>query len=347
MASGIILLTIVGGAIVMNGLVLVAFLKRRALLIKKDIIFVSMAISDILQSVLGYPMEIDRMLRGKDMEDDELCHFIGFSVTFLALVSIGHLSYLAVERCVALKNPYFFRKTVNRWRWQTTTIALIWLYALIFSVAPYTGGPGYARELDKRRCSINWSKRDLGARVYLISLFVFCFLVPIIIMTVCSLISFTELRGLYERSKAVFGRRRSSQATMDAYLANRKHSIMVFIMSTTFIALWIPYAIVSFFATVSSKTIPTELLTIAAVIAKCSTIINPIIYTFMYSGFKRSVKMLFIKEERNLPTKLVGASKVVETIALPRSIKQRCSAPDALDLLHDGNNNTIQKERYQ
>ena len=345
LACGIILLAIVVVAIAMNGLVVVAFLKRRVHLIKRDIILVSMAISDILQSVIGYPMEIDRLLRNEEIKDDTVCHFIGFSVTLLALVSIGHLSYLAVERCLALKNPYFFRKTVNKWRWQFMAIALIWVYGCIFSAAPYTGEPGYARELDKRRCSIDWSKRDTGARAYFYSLFIFCFFFPVVIMAVCSLISFNELKELYERSKVSFGRRRSSQATMEAYLANRKHSVMVLVMAATFITMWTPYAVVCFFVTVSSRRIPIELLTIAAIIAKCSTIANPIIYTFMYSDFKRSVRLLFCKEEEKLTGVLLAASKTAfaaasKTTFVPRIIKKRSSAPDALDILDpDGNNN--------
>jgi len=98
-----------------------------------------------------------------------------------------------------------------------------------------------------------------------------------------------ELRQMQQRASTLFGR--ESKASKDNIRAEKRHTRLAIVMCLVFISTWMPYALLSFWASFFThihKT-PIFLGTTCAIIAKSSTIFNPIIYTIMHKRFRYSL----------------------------------------------------------
>ncbi|EDO27604.1 predicted protein, partial [Nematostella vectensis] len=73
-----------------------------------------------------------------------------------------------------------------------------------------------------------------------------------------------------------------SDSTQQTLAAERKTAWMSFIMVLAFLFAWVPYAVVSLYASFGGvTTIPKLMSTLPAMLAKTSACYNPIIYFFM------------------------------------------------------------------
>ena len=168
-------------------------------------------------------------------------------------------------------------------------MASCWFYGLAWAAFPFMGWSGYALEDDKLRCSIDWASRELVDQSYIVFMLIFCFLVPVGVMIYSFVNVKTELRKMQVRASSLFGR--ESKASKDNIRAEKRHTRLAVVMCTVFIATWTPYTLLSFWASFFTHIAhtPVFLGTTCAIIAKSSTIFNPIIYTIMHKRFRHSL----------------------------------------------------------
>ena len=150
--------------------------------------------------------------------------------------------------------------------------------------------------------------------MYIIFLFVFCFLVPVTIMVISFVSVKKELRQMQLRAANLFGR--ESKASKDNIRAEKKHTKLAIVMCVVFISMWFPYSFLSFWASFFTHIAQTPVVlgTVCAFIAKSSTIFNPVIYTIMHKRFRQSLihtpfKVLFCCPSRISPMETSAAEK--------------------------------------
>ena len=283
----------------LNALVIGAFAKSYKKMTKGDIIIVSLATSDLLQSLFGYPSEVKSMFSKSDIGLAKgTCRFIGFVVSFMAYVSIAHLTYLCLERGLALRKPYMLNTMMESVYFIPCLLGGLWMYGFLWSVMPLLGWSAYEVEQDGYRCSIDWKNKSPTSHWYIGSLFVFCFIIPVSIIVVSLVIVKLELIQMQKRANDMFGT--TSAAATEIEIAQRKAFKMVLTMVTTYLLAWCPYAIVSLWITISISKLPDELVMSSAITAKASTCFNPIIYAIMYGNFRKALKDLFHFKSANV-----------------------------------------------
>ena len=276
----------------LNALVIGAFAKSYKRMTKGDVIIVSLAVSDLLQSLFGYPSEVKSMYSNNSSTVAEgTCRFIGFVVSFMAYVSIAHLSYLCLERGLALRKPYALNALMENRFFIPCLLGGLWVYGFLWALMPLLGWSAYEVEQDGYRCSIDWTNKSTSSHWYIGSLFVFCFIIPVGIIVVSLTIVKWELIQMQKRANNLFGT--TSNAASEIEVAQRKAFKMVLTMVTTYLIAWCPYAIVSLWITVAESKLPDELVLSSAMAAKSSTCFNPIIYAIMYGNFRKALKHLF------------------------------------------------------
>ena len=295
----------------------------------QDAYIVSLAVSDFLQGLIGYPAEI-RNLATKQMQESEsaVCRMTGFTVTFLGLVSINHLVFIMVERALIISMPFSSLWTAKKY--VGTAIFSSWAIGLVFAFAPLVGWSSYTTEGSKYRCSINWHDPTEIGRRYIYALFAFQFLLPLIIIFCCFGILLYQLK----KSNRIFGRFSStipSSTTATTSATNKttrknklsvrgKWSTMVCFMTTAFIVSWTPYAVVSFIATNGEESkLPKALVMGAAITAKSSTLINPIIYSLEYNDFRKKVQRFFRKCLDQYEIKRESSTRNVAIVSAPKT----------------------------
>nr|AGB67500.1 c-like opsin [Tripedalia cystophora]QBL02614.1 opsin-like GPCR [Tripedalia cystophora] len=272
----------------LNGLVVFAMMKARNKLTFRDIIHLSVALSDMIQGILGYPLEVISVLEGKWQFGDAACAGTAFMVTWLGLVSISHLVAMAIDRCLTICKP-FTAHVLHQKRIDALYFVIpSWLYGFFWAFTPLVGWGGYANE-GLARCSIDWRVTDPIGVSYIISLFVFCFVLPVAVMLMSFAAIRFELRKMRHRSKSHFGE--DSESVKRDLKAEKKNNRLVAIMITAFVAAWTPYSVISLSHSINAGlNLSNQIEQLAALFAKSSCTFNPIIYTFFYKEFRKYLR---------------------------------------------------------
>ncbi|NXH02147.1 OPSP protein, partial [Loxia leucoptera] len=180
----------------------------------------------------------------------------------ISLISLAVLSY---ERCCTMTRTAEPDTTNYRKAW--TAIILSWTYSLLWTVPPLLGWSSYGPEGAGITCSVNWHSRDANNASYIICLFIFCLVIPFAII-------------VYSYGKLLCAVRQVSRTAR----RGREQRVlrMVMVMVLCFLLCWLPYAAVALLATFGQPGLITPAASIIpAILAKSSTVYNPIIYVFL------------------------------------------------------------------
>ena len=280
-------------SLALNILILLIFFRLRKRLDFRDIILVNLAVSDLFQAILGYPLEIAAINTGVWTYGSTACIFTGFSVTFLGLVSISHLVALAIDRYISISKPFLAEKLYSRAIYAILISMVCWLYAFFWAVLPVFGISSYSFE-GKDRCSVNWKGKFVQDVTYIALLFIFCYLLPVISMTAFFILIAKELRRMRRSAEVLAGH--ESNIAKDTYTAEKRNNVLVLTMVLAFLAAWTPYAAVSLQTVVEPDSrIPSNLKMGAAIFAKSSPAFNAMIYTVIYSKFQNALRTILGK----------------------------------------------------
>ena len=183
---------------------------------------------------------------------------------------------------------------------------------------PLVGWSSYAKEDDNLRCSINRNGKTIGDKAYIAMLFIFCFLIPTTLMLFAFIAIKLELRKMNKRARNMAGIQQ--EAMMESVRAEKKHTRLAIVMAVTFIILWVPYSLISFWSAYFKHiaVVPVYMGTLAAVFAKLSSLANPIIYSFLHAKFRQNLSVPFIGRVFR-PQNHVAPDQRQETTATGRS----------------------------
>ncbi|XP_065062609.1 pinopsin-like isoform X2 [Rhopilema esculentum] len=281
-------------AVLINAAVIYTFAKIKSQLTFKDILMVGMAVSDILQCLLGYPLEIYSSQHGQWKFNVTSCKASGFFITFLGLVSINYLAVVAFDLYISICKPYFSTVYHGSQKFVVASNVFPWLFSFFWAVVPFLGWSSYALEDDNLRCSINWNGKSASDKSYVAALYVFCYILPVGMMLFAFSAVKRELRQMQKRAVEMAGMQ--MEAMMETVQAEKRHTKLAIVMSTAFVVSWTPYTVISFWSSYFKHvaTVPKYLGTISAVFAKLSTLCNPIIYSFLHAKFRRNLDLPFI-----------------------------------------------------
>lgn len=93
------------------------------------------------------------------------------------------LSILSYERYAALLRPT--KADVSDFRRAWICVAGTWLYSLVWTLPPFLGWSSYGPEGPGTTCSVQWHQRSTNSMSYVMCLFIFCLLLPLMLMIFC------------------------------------------------------------------------------------------------------------------------------------------------------------------
>ena len=160
-------------------------------------------------------------------------------------------------------------------------VAFAWSISFIASVLPFLGFGSFNTKSNAISCSVSWQDRSNSSIAYIYLLITVFFVTPVVIFIILLLHDVYRLR---ERRTAV----KYLQSGQSKVLVKRRKSTykkkahhyfrMVQIMIAVFILQWTPYVVNTLIVHTTSKKISYWLDFAANMIAKSSTISNPVIY---------------------------------------------------------------------
>jgi len=280
-----ILLLIVLG-VVLNSLVIVVNLYSWRCLHSKDIIVLSLAITDLLQSSFAYPYLLTDYHRSPHDEPTLQCIFSAFVATITSITSIAHFVSFSVKFCMAVDFPFWTDRHERRRFGALVFIVPCWLYGLIWAFFPLFGWSSYGKETeDGYRCGLNFREHTQNVVSYNATLVVFAFIFPISIALICNKRISNAYRRLYNQASS------NSQLERDTKEQLYRTAFVNFVMLLSFALAWSPYATIVVFNIFGVQP-KQKVLDTAAVIAKTSTTYNPVIYALCYKEFRNKIKKL-------------------------------------------------------
>ncbi|XP_072289381.1 teleost multiple tissue opsin 3a [Eucyclogobius newberryi] len=264
-----------------NLLVLLVFAKFRSLWTPINLLLLNISLSDVLVCVFGTPFSFAASLYGRWLIGEVGCKWYGFANSLFGIVSLVSLAMLSYERYTtvlrcALVDLSDFRKA-------RLCVLGSWLYSLLWTLPPFLGWSSYGPEGSGTTCSVQWHQRSMASVSYVLCLFIFCLLLPLLLM-------------VYSYGHILVAIKKVGKINVLSAQRREQHVLfMVLSMVSCFMLCWMPYGVMALIATFGHSGTVTPVATIVpAILAKLSTVVNPVIYIFFNNQFYRCFEA-FIK----------------------------------------------------
>ncbi|XP_011481683.1 pinopsin [Oryzias latipes] len=261
-----------------NLLVLLVFSRFPGLRTPVSLLLINISVSDMLVCLFGTPLSFAASVRGRWLTGPHGCRWYGFCNALFGVVSLVSLSLLSYERHSALFSS--IQSYSSQYRRARLAVAVSWLYSLAWTLPPLLGWSSYGPEGPGTICSVQWQQRSGSARSYVICLFIFCLLLPLLLMFFCYGRILLAVRGVETRGS------RTNQSP--AEWREGRVLLMVTAMVTSYLLCWMPYGVVAIFASFGRPGMVSPAATLVpSLLAKTSTALNPIIYVLLNDQFSR------------------------------------------------------------
>ncbi|XP_069124365.1 parapinopsin-like [Argopecten irradians] len=266
-----------------NGSALLIFTKNKHLRTPTNMFVIGLAINDFCMSSVALFAASASYNQGW-YHGDTVCAMEGFLVYVLGLTDLYLLCAISFDRYIVIAKPLSASK-INH---GVALLAIVgcWLGGTFWSVVPFFGWNYYHLELSNVSCGVSFEGNDPSIQSYLLSIFIFCFLLPL------GLIIFSY-NGVYQTVRNVA---RSGVWDMTSRVARKnlrvekKMAKTIAVMILVYLIAWLPYTIVSFYqAFLAPEYIPLIVTGLPPVFAKCSAALNPIAYI----GTNKQFRMAF------------------------------------------------------
>ncbi|XP_053328878.1 opsin-3-like [Spea bombifrons] len=262
-----------------NSLVLVIFVKFDSIRTPINMILLNICVSDLLLCVFATPFSFAASVSGGWLIGPQGCKWYGFCNALFGIVSLVSLSTLSYERYITVLKCS--KADVSNYKNAWICIVGSWSYSLFWTLPPLFGWSRYGLESSGTTCSVVWHSKSANNVSYIVCLFLFCLVLPLLIMVFCYGHIIRVIRGMCRINLTTAQKR------------DHRLLFMVVCMVSCYLLCWMPYGLVSLITTFGKPGMITPTVSIVpSILAKSSTFINPLIYIFMNKQFFRCLLLL-------------------------------------------------------
>ncbi|KAL2091751.1 hypothetical protein ACEWY4_011549 [Coilia grayii] len=266
-----------------NALVIFAFCSNRKLRSLPNYFIVNLAVSDFLMAFTQAPIFFINSLYTEWVFGETGCKVYAFCGALFGITSMINLLAISMDRYLVITRPLQAMKGSRRRT--TLAIVLVWLYSLGWSLAPLVGWSSYIPEGLMTTCTWDYTTYTVANRSYTMMLCCFVFFIPLGIILYCYVFMFFAVR------KASRDLERLGKASVQQSMRSEwRLAKIAFVVIVVYVLSWSPYACVTLvsWAGYAHKLSPYSK-TVPAVIAKASTIYNPIIYAIIHTKYRNTL----------------------------------------------------------
>ncbi|XP_067163941.1 opsin-5-like [Apteryx mantelli] len=288
-----------------NTLLLLVAYRKRSMLKPAEFFIVNLAISDLSMTVTLFPLATSSFFAHRWLFNHAMCTIYAFCGVLFGLCSLTSLTVLSTVCCLKAKSAspgralpqgnLFLVNALVQQTWEPfiacnkfspshagILLLCVWAYALMFATAPLAKWGSYGPEPYGTACCITWKASNREAVLYILALFIFCYLLPCLLI----LVSYSLILWTVKGSRRAVRQHMSPQSK-----ANGVHSLIVKLSIAVclgFLAAWTPYAIVALWAVFGDASqVPALAFVLSAAFAKSSTLYNPLVYLLFKPNFQK------------------------------------------------------------
>ncbi|KAA0704390.1 Trace amine-associated receptor 13c [Triplophysa tibetana] len=268
----------------LNLLVIISISHFKKLHTPTNLLILSLAVADMLVGLIVIPIEGMKLTATCWYFGQIFCGLYSMFIGLLLSESLCNLVLVAVDRYVAVCHPLAYPQKITTSR-TLVIVCFSWFSSSVYNISFFTHNGYFNPSSGKDSCygqcpffiSLAWSVTDL----------ILSFLVP------CTLIITLYLRIFYVAHQHV--------RVINSVMKSRKHltegsarrkseskaALTLGIIVSVYLFCWIPYYIIS----VAGNTVLSSSTAKALMwVLYCNSSLNPLVYAFFYSWFKKSVK---------------------------------------------------------
>ncbi|XP_025937079.1 opsin-5-like isoform X3 [Apteryx rowi] len=288
-----------------NTLLLLVAYRKRSMLKPAEFFIVNLAISDLSMTVTLFPLATSSFFAHRWLFNHAMCTIYAFCGVLFGLCSLTSLTVLSTVCCLKARSAspgralpqgnLFLVNALVQQTWEpfiacnkfspshaSILLLCVWAYALMFATAPLAEWGSYGPEPYGTACCITWKASNREAVLYILALFIFCYLLPCLLI----LVSYSLILWTVKGSRRAVRQHMSPQSK-----ANGVHSLIVKLSIAVclgFLAAWTPYAIVALWAVFGDASqVPALAFVLSAAFAKSSTLYNPLVYLLFKPNFQK------------------------------------------------------------
>ncbi|CAG5120777.1 unnamed protein product [Candidula unifasciata] len=298
-----------------NSLVLYTFARHSSLRTSSNLLIINLTVADLLMSLLNLPVFAVSSLTSCWRLGYVGCQIYGFTSSICSLVTINTLVAISVDRYIVVVHRHC---RMHRLAKSTTgfIIAAIWTLSITWSVLPLAGLGLYRLEGMGTSCTFNYVDRSVPQRWFFLCLVTCNFLVPVTMITYCYWRIY--LRVKHVRQELKFLLRDYSHGAMRQLgsdtQSEMRTAFTAMVIIGIFCAAWAPYVIISFVGLFGPENSLTPMIAVIPnILAKVSTVFNPILYTIGHPEVRKKLLSLIFSSQRTL------RQPVITTSVSPRS----------------------------
>ncbi|XP_027016404.1 trace amine-associated receptor 13c-like [Tachysurus fulvidraco] len=280
-SAAVVLLTVCG-----NLLVIISVLHFKQLHTPTNMLLLSLAVSDFLVGAFIMPLMLIWTIESCWIFGRDFCISFWFIDGFLTIISGYNVALIAVDRYLALSNPFLYMNRVSV-RITAAVIVFDWYLVVAYNLTfMYFNGNFTISVMCPGECL--FIVNEVWTAIDLVVLFIFPLSVIIILYTRVFVIAKKHATAIRELNNHT--RPKTQKITSHSMKSERKAAKVLGILVSVFLVCLLPYFIYSLL--VYAIQLQTETFQEVVFLIYLNSTINPVIYALFYPWFRRCVKLI-------------------------------------------------------
>ncbi|XP_053343870.1 trace amine-associated receptor 13c-like [Clarias gariepinus] len=280
-AATVVLLTVCA-----NLLVIISLCHFKQLHTPTNMLVLSLAVSDFLIGALVMLPVLIWTIESCWIFGKNFCIFFSLISGLLMNLSIYNITLIAVDRYLALSNPFLYRNKISM-RTTCTVVYSNWCVCLTYITAVcYFNGSFTNSVLCPGQCFLALS--PIWSVINLVYSFIFPFSVIIIFYTLVFVIAKKHATAIRELNNHT--RSKTQKITSHSMKSERKAAKVLGILVSVFLMCLLPFFIYSLLGDIIKPHL--ETVNKLVIVFNLNSTVNPFIYALFYPWFRRCIKLI-------------------------------------------------------
>lgn len=281
-------------SIIGNGMVIYIFMNTKSLKTPSNLLVVNLAFSDFLMMCAMSPAMLINCYYETWMFGPFACELYGCAGSLFGCASIWTMTMIAFDRYNVIVKGIVAKPMTNKGA--LTRIAGIWLFSLIWTLAPFFGWNRYVPEGNMTACGTDYLTKEWVSRSYILVYSVFVYFMPLLLIVysyyfIIQAVAAHE-KAMREQAKKmnVASLRSSESSNTSAECKLAKIALMT--ISLWFMA-WTPYLVINYTGVFESAPISPLATIWGSLFAKANAVYNPIVYGISHPKYRAALYKKF------------------------------------------------------
>ncbi|XP_058825724.1 opsin-1-like [Topomyia yanbarensis] len=277
-----------------NGCVMYIFTTTKALRTPSNLLVVNLAFSDFFMMFTMAPPMVVNCYHETWYFSAFACELYAMLGSIFGCASIWTMTMIAFDRYNVIVKGLSAKPMTNNGA--LLRILGIWLFSLIWTIAPMFGWNRYVPEGNMTACGTDYLTKDWLSRSYILVYSVFCYWLPLLTIIysyyfILKAVSAHEQQMREQAKKMNVASLRSSEAQQTS--AEIKLAKVALVTISLWFMAWTPYLVINFTGIFETAKLSPLATIWGSVFAKANAVYNPIVYGISHPKYRAALYKTF------------------------------------------------------